>query len=509
MTDSAMGPFEMILRQCAAASPEPWYPKSFAAATGIDRNSLDPYLERLRMAGLVRLTDWVQGHGQGYVLTSDGSRVLNSPRELARVEAGQLPAAREEPEEAAPKPSGMTTYERGELIRESLLNPPPPRVTHMLLAANFAVFLLGAALAQQDKVLNDYLAGNRDSFSVLVRIGALRNIDVAEGQWWRLLTCCFVHIGALHLLMNMLGLWMIGPMLERMFGRWRYLLIYLISGLGGSVAMCVSLVTAWQAPGAGASGAIWGLLTAMVAWIILNRDVLGRDIASRWLSQLGTVLLLNVFISFLPGISAAGHFGGGAVGFIVAYLLNYQRFGRSALLRLFALAVVLFTPAGLVASLPHAEKAYLRWLARTPAGLQRVEAREAFEMEEKHLPVVQKLEREAQEALDRKAKEVLAQNWQRREGAAVEKAVTDLTDSIAKLRQAIEIMSRVGPYLAPDIEKARLTRKEYLEAQLAYDELALRCLKEGEKWTGKDEEAIAEQTKKVWDSRDRWKRMLQ
>ncbi|HZT80377.1 MAG TPA: hypothetical protein VFA26_09150, partial [Gemmataceae bacterium] len=80
---------ETILRQCAAAAPEPWYPRDYAAAAGIDRDRLDPSLDALRLAGLIRLTDWVRGKGQGYALTPDGARLLNDPRGLARALDGR------------------------------------------------------------------------------------------------------------------------------------------------------------------------------------------------------------------------------------------------------------------------------------------------------------------------------------------------------------------------------------------------------------------------------------
>jgi len=80
---------ETILRQCAEAAPSPWYPSAYARTRGIPRDDLDPDLDRLRMAGLIHLTDWVQGQGQGYALTPDGEHVLQTPRELARLRAGQ------------------------------------------------------------------------------------------------------------------------------------------------------------------------------------------------------------------------------------------------------------------------------------------------------------------------------------------------------------------------------------------------------------------------------------
>ena len=88
---------EIILRECAGSRPEPWYPSEYARATGVPRPTLDEPLDRLRLGGLVRLTDWVQGKGQGYTLTPAGEQVLERPRLLQRLRDGAVPRA-----EAAP-----------------------------------------------------------------------------------------------------------------------------------------------------------------------------------------------------------------------------------------------------------------------------------------------------------------------------------------------------------------------------------------------------------------------
>src|SRR5262245_14269736 len=95
MTESAPESLETILRQVEASAPEPWYPKLYAETTGVPRDSLDPPLEKLRMAGLIRLTEWVKDRGQGYVLTPEGIQALKSERELARLRDGRIvPPAR-------------------------------------------------------------------------------------------------------------------------------------------------------------------------------------------------------------------------------------------------------------------------------------------------------------------------------------------------------------------------------------------------------------------------------
>jgi membrane associated rhomboid family serine protease len=124
-----------------------------------------------------------------------------------------------------------------------------------------------------------------------------------EGEYWRLLGAAFLHVGPLHLLGNMLSLAIVGPALERVFGVWRYLAVYLLAALGGSVA--VYLFGSPFNAVAGASGAIYGLFAATL--IVLRN--LGLD-ARFMLLAIG----LNFAVSFSPGISLLGHLGGFLAG---------------------------------------------------------------------------------------------------------------------------------------------------------------------------------------------------
>jgi membrane associated rhomboid family serine protease len=330
MTDAPMHPLETILRRCAEAAPQPWYPSAYAQAAGIPRDSLDPHLERLRMAGLIHLTDWVQGQGQGYALTPAGIAFLQNPRYLARLrDDGPLPQGElRRPPRRLPE-GDATTWERGEAIRAALVGLAVPAVTYTLILLNVLWFLVGFYLTAQAAIPREqFLWGGADVLSILHDTGAITYPDIYEKhQWWRLLTCCFVHFGIIHLGVNMYSLYVVGPLLERMWGTWRFLLLYLITGLGGSMAMMV-----WARPpfiGAGASGALWGVLASMVTWILLNRRYLPASLASGWLRNLLFVFGLNVLITVsLPGISKEAHFGGGLVGLVAAVPMNYARFGR-------------------------------------------------------------------------------------------------------------------------------------------------------------------------------------
>ena len=134
-----------------------------------------------------------------------------------------------------------------------------------------------------------------------------------DGAFWQVLTSGFVHIDLVHIGFNMLALWILGPQLEHLFGRSRFLALYLLSLLGGSLAVL------WLSPEyqltLGASGAIYGLFAAFAVCI---RKV-GGD-----LRQIGVLLAVNLFITFaFPNISWQGHLGGFAVGLAVATLLVY------------------------------------------------------------------------------------------------------------------------------------------------------------------------------------------
>jgi membrane associated rhomboid family serine protease len=123
---------------------------------------------------------------------------------------------------------------------------------------------------------------------------------VSEGEWWRLITATFLHYGPLHLGMNMLVLWFIGPPLEEYFGHWRYLLVYVASGLAGSAG---ALLWSPDSLTVGASGAIWGIMGAALVLEARRIWVFG--------GQAMGLVVFNLAITFLiPGISIGGHIGG-------------------------------------------------------------------------------------------------------------------------------------------------------------------------------------------------------
>lgn len=138
---------------------------------------------------------------------------------------------------------------------------------------------------------------------------------VAGGDYYRLLTSCFVHIGVLHIAFNMLALYVVGPSLERVLGWWRFGAVYLLGGLGGSVATYLFGNAAGYE--AGASGAIFALFAAYL--------VIGRTLRADVSGMVGTIAI-NLFLTFsIPGISITGHLGGLATGALSGYAIVQAR----------------------------------------------------------------------------------------------------------------------------------------------------------------------------------------
>jgi membrane associated rhomboid family serine protease len=147
--------------------------------------------------------------------------------------------------------------------------------------------------------------------------GALVGFQVADGEWWRLVTSAFIHASIIHLLFNMLMLWWFGSALEALLGRARYLGIYFVSVLGGAAGAL--LATQSNQLTVGASGAVFGILGAGVVLERRNVMVFGGGAL--------TVVVLNLALTFLiPGISIGGHLGGLAAG--AGATLAMSRFGR-------------------------------------------------------------------------------------------------------------------------------------------------------------------------------------
>jgi membrane associated rhomboid family serine protease len=146
---------------------------------------------------------------------------------------------------------------------------------------------------------------------ILISNFALFAPSISTGQWWRLITAGFLHGPILHLLFNVYILWVLGSQLESILGKRKFIVIYFVSLIGGSVASF--LFSPFGTYSIGASGAIFGLMGAML--------VVGRK-KRLDISHVAVLVILNVVIGFvLSGIDWRAHLGGLAAGALIAWVL--------------------------------------------------------------------------------------------------------------------------------------------------------------------------------------------
>ncbi|MGH3049256.1 MAG: rhomboid family intramembrane serine protease [Gaiellaceae bacterium] len=181
-------------------------------------------------------------------------------------------------------------------------------ITKLLIAINVGVYLVTAVQG----------AGiNSPGGSLYLKMILFGPYVGGQNEWWRLVTAMFLHGFLLHIAFNMLALWWIGAPVEQYLGGTRYVGLYFVSGLAGSAG---ALLQSPTTPVVGASGAIFGVLGAM---LILEYQATGRLTGNAM-----TWIVINLVISFLPGanISWGGHIGGLVGGILVT--LAFARFGR-------------------------------------------------------------------------------------------------------------------------------------------------------------------------------------
>jgi membrane associated rhomboid family serine protease len=176
-----------------------------------------------------------------------------------------------------------------------------PVATYSIIALCIIVFVI------------EYLTGGPSSGAATVAL-----IDYSPWvpqQPWRMLTALFLHASFIHIGLNMFSLYIFGPILERMLGRTRFIVLYLLSGYGGSLAV---MLIAPGVPVLGASGALFGLFTA---FFIIQRGLGGNG------NSLLVLIAINLVIGFIPGLNIAwqAHVGGLVVGAAVALVFMKTR----------------------------------------------------------------------------------------------------------------------------------------------------------------------------------------
>jgi rhomboid protease GluP len=180
-----------------------------------------------------------------------------------------------------------------------------PRVTYVMMGILIVVFVI------------ETLAGGSENPLVLINLGANVGPLVTTGEYWRLFTANFLHIGLMHIAFNLYALYIVGTEVEMFYGPWRFLVIYLLSGLSGAIASYAFT----YGLSAGASTAVFGLIGTLFAFFTRNRAVFGEMSRTR-LTNLIIVIVINVFYGLsVSAIDNWGHIGGFVGGFILGWLL--------------------------------------------------------------------------------------------------------------------------------------------------------------------------------------------
>jgi MYXO-CTERM domain-containing protein len=187
--------------------------------------------------------------------------------------------------------------------------------TYIFFGANIAFFVLMA-----------FSGGSTDP-GVLQAFGANSNELVKAGEYWRLIAPIFLHIGILHLACNMQALWVLGPQIESLYGSARFVTVYILSGVGGFVANY--FFSSPVSGGAGASGAIFGLLGLFLAFALRYRNEIPPLLLRSMRRGLILSLGVNLAITFaIPLISKSGHLGGLITGLLAGFIVPYARPGE-------------------------------------------------------------------------------------------------------------------------------------------------------------------------------------
>jgi rhomboid protease GluP len=195
--------------------------------------------------------------------------------------------------------------------RPSLLSKAA-RATLMLIALN--LFMFGVEMC----------LGGATNEETLLRLGGLFPPAVHAGQWWRLGTALFLHFGAVHLLMNMFALWLLGPFTEFALGFGRFLLVYALTGIG-SMAVVLGFGSGpnGEQLTIGASGSIMGLVGVTGALMLRGWQRERASYAKRRLAWVFMIVgIQTVFDAVVPEVSMTGHLSGAIIGFAVGMILR-------------------------------------------------------------------------------------------------------------------------------------------------------------------------------------------
>lgn len=208
-----------------------------------------------------------------------------SDRRAHPLEQRPRPAIPQPPQPTPPSP-----------VKRVAFSQTRPFLSYAILALNVIVYLADVSMGGQ-----------------LTMLGMKDNTAIMAGEWWRLVTPMFLHAGVAHLGVNSFSLYIIGPQVERSYGYWKFAVLYLLAGVAGAEASFVFS----PYPSVGASGALFGLVGALLPLLYRNREVLADT--RRRITSLIQVIVLNLIIGLIPGIDDWAHAGGLAGGLALGW----------------------------------------------------------------------------------------------------------------------------------------------------------------------------------------------
>lgn len=197
---------------------------------------------------------------------------------------------------------------KGSSQAQNTQKQPIPILTYILIAINVAVYIVTAVLS------GNFIDSN---INVLIYLGAKVNSLISAGQYYRLITCMFLHGGIIHVGVNMYSLYIMGPLIEKIYGKARFLIIYFTAGI---LASYFSFLFS-SSVSIGASGAIFGLLGAALIFALKMKDRIGKG----FMINIVSVIVINLMIGFsIANVDNFGHLGGLTGGTIISYFLFTQ-----------------------------------------------------------------------------------------------------------------------------------------------------------------------------------------
>lgn len=205
---------------------------------------------------------------------------------------------------------------------EEIFKPKFPIVTYVLIGINVAIFLIGMLFGLNNVFIN--LFANYGPY-------------VVDGEYYRLITSAFIHANILHIAFNMYALYLLGSQAESFFGKWKFLIIYLLSAISGSL---LSILLNQGSVSVGASGAVFGIMGALLYFGYNYRVYLGNTLVK----EIIPVILINLAFGFmLTGVDNYAHIGGLVGGITTAMAVGLTtRSGKTDKLNGIIITILLF-----------------------------------------------------------------------------------------------------------------------------------------------------------------------